>query len=688
MITRYPPISVKCPHFLHGGDYNPEQWADTPEIWDEDLRLMKLARCNVMTIGVFSWSQLEPEENKFTFDWLDTIMDKLAQNGIYAALATPSGARPAWMSLKYPEVLRVTSEGRRQFHRERHNHCRTSPVYREKCRRINTKLAERYKDHPALLAWHISNEINGDECHCDLCLAAFRRWLREKYANDLGRLNRAWWTRFWSHEFSDWEQIRPVDPSVHGMMLDWKRFITDQAIDFFRNEIAPLRALTPDIPVTTNFMGVSSTLNYWKFAREVNVVSWDSYPPWHSPQGDTMTACQAAFTHDTNRCLKGGRPFMLMESTPSATNWAQVCKLKRPGAHLLTSLQAVAHGSDTVQYFQWRKSRGGAEKFHGAVVDHGGGENTRVFRDVARVGEVLAKLDAVIGTTVPAEVAIVHDWENRWALDLMQGLGLDLRRSNTVTCMAHYRPFWARGIPMDVIDQMCDFSRYKLLITPMAYMLREGFAGRVEQFVASGGVWVATYWTGIVDENDLCFPGGWPGGGLRDVLGIRDEETDATWPDEHNRVVFSAGNPLGLTGEYESRDIHALIHAESAEVLAAYGRDFYAGRPALTRKAYKQGWAYYMASRNSDAFLNDFYGRLARDLKLRQALPGDLPDGVSAQMRADGKREFVFIMNFNAEKQSVDTGNETFTDMISGGSIRGRINVGGYGTSVIVREPR
>ena len=334
MTTRYPPINPRCPHFLHGGDYNPDQWADSPEIWAEDMRLMKACGANAMSVGIFSWTSLEPEDGRYEFGWLDRVMDMLADNDAYAVLATPSGARPAWMSRKYPEVLRVLPEGGRELHGQRHNHCPTSPVYRAKCNAMNTRLAERYKDHPALLVWHVSNEYNG-ECHCDLCQDAFRQWVRRRYDDDLDKLNRAWWAAFWSHTYTDFSQVespRPIGQRCnHGLNLAWKRFVTDQTIEFMRNEIAPLRQHAPSVPITTNFMGIFPEPNYWEMARELDVVSWDCYPLWRGDESDVATACGNAFVHDIYRSLKGGKPFMLMESVPGTTNWYPVCKLPRPG---------------------------------------------------------------------------------------------------------------------------------------------------------------------------------------------------------------------------------------------------------------------------------------------------------------------------------------------------------------------
>lgn len=646
---RYPPMNPKCLHLLHGGDYNPDQWREAPQVWDEDFRLMDLAHCNAVSLGIFAWSALEPEEGRYEFGWLDDVMDRLAASGRFALLATPSGARPAWMSQRHPEVLRVDEARRRQLHGYRHNHCFTSPVYRERTQAMNRALALRYKDHPALLLWHVSNEYGG-ECHCPLCQDAFRAWLRARYHDDLDALNRAWWTSFWSHAYSDWSQVESPsslgETLLHGLTLDWKRFVTHQTVDFFRSECVPLRDITPDVPVCVNLMGTYPGLDYRKLAPYADVVSWDSYPTWHAPEGDVAVGQRTAFLHDLNRSLKGGQPFLLMESTPSATNWQPVAKLKRPGMHLLSSLQAVAHGSDAVLYFQWRKSRGSSEKFHGAVVDHDGRDDTRVFRDVAEVGSVLGTLDGVVGTTVPAEAALVFDWENRWALEDAQGFNNE-RKEYEPTVLAYHRGFWRRGVPVDVIGEDDDLSRYRLVVAPMLYMVRPGLAERIEAFVSAGGTFVATYGSGLVDEHDLCFLGGFPGP-LRPVLGIRIEETDGLYDADEGRV-----RRLDSGRTYAVRQWCDLIHAETAEVLAVYDEDFYKGRPALTLNRFGAGKAYFVAFRNNDDFEAEFLGGLVDELGIRPALDAALPDGVSVQVRTDGERDFLFVMNFTTEEKMI-----------------------------------
>ncbi len=615
--------------------------------------MMKQANCNVMSVGIFSWAKLEPEEGRYEFGWLDEVIDTLWLQGISVFLATPSGARPAWMSQAYPEVLRVGRDRVPALHGGRHNHCMTSPVYRQKVQAMNSRLAARYAHHPAVLGWHISNEYGG-ECHCDRCQQAFRGWLQRRYET-LENLNLAWWSDFWSHTYSDWSQIVSPAPqgemSIHGLNLDWRRFMTDQVTDFCREEIKPLKHANPDLPATTNFMEYFYDYDYWKLAPVLDFISWDSYPMWHNEKDETTLACYTAMYHDLMRTLKQGKPFVLMESTPSATNWQPTSKLKKPGMHILSSLQAVAHGADAVQYFQWRKSRGSVEKFHGAVVDHVGHLDTRTGREVSELGRMLAAMTPVMGSRVEARVAIIFDWESRWAMDNAQGprnLGLHYER----TVNEHYRAFWEQGVAVDVINGDCDLSGYDLVIAPMLYMVRDGFAARVEQHLEQGGHFVASYWSGIVNESDLCYPGGFPGP-LRPLLGIWSEEIDSLTDEEFNGVRGVRGNELGLSGPYQARELCEHIHLEGATALASYESDFYAGTPAVTVNRVGQGKAWYIASRNDLSFQRDFYGALIKQLALPRALAIDLPPGVVVQRRTDGEQAFLFVQNFTCQVQQL-----------------------------------
>ena len=412
---------LKTKEFLHGGDYNPEQWLRTPEVINEDFALFKKAEINTFTVGIFSWAKLEPEEGIYDFAWLDKIFDRVEEIKGHVILATPSGARPAWLAQKYPEVLRTQSNGVKRGWGGRHNHCLTSPIYREKVRTINTKLAEHFGKRSSLILWHISNEYSG-ACYCELCQQAFRDWLKKKYHN-LDNLNYAWWNAFWSHTYTDWDQITAPGPITEsgskGMNLDWNRFVTDQTISFVDNEIEPLKKITPDIPVTTNMMANQPMLDpftgfdYQKLAQHLDVISWDSYPAWDNDYQSTEELGRAvALTHDFYRSLQH-QNFLVMENSISRVNWQQFNHAKAPGMHELASLQSIAHGSDSVLYFQLRASRGGAEMFHGAVLEHRHPAETRSFKTAIKVGQELQKIKQVIHSTyIKPKVAIVFSYDN------------------------------------------------------------------------------------------------------------------------------------------------------------------------------------------------------------------------------------------------------------------------------------
>ena len=637
-------INDKFPHFIHGGDYNPEQWINTKEIWDEDMRLMNLANCNEMSVGIFSWATLEPEEGVFDFSFLDEIIDKIYAAGGRVILATPSGARPRWLAEKYPEVLRTNKDGTKNKYGARHNHCYTAPVYREKVAIINKKLAERYGKHPAVIAWHISNEYGG-RCYCSLCEAEFRKFVAKRYHNDINELNTQWWSTFWSHNYRSFDDVEFPTPlgeqSIHGLNLDFKRFASYQTTDFMKNEIAAIKAVCPDLPVTTNMMGTYDGLNYWELGEEIDVASWDSYPKWHSPSHDYHVV-HAAFCHDFYRSLKG-RSYLLMESAPGLVNWHEYNKLKRPGADRANGLMAIAHGSDSVQYFQWRKGRGSSEKFHGAVVDHVGHENTRVFNAVKETGATLKAIDEICGTGVVSKVAIVFDWENRWALDDAQGFQRTDKKYNSVV-QSYYREFWDRGISVDVTNLHRDLSSYDLVIVPMQYMIDEESINNIEAYVRNGGTVYATYMLGMVNENDLCYLGGFPAKNLKDVFGIWNEEIDTLYPGETVAVKGADGKG------YTAVDNCELIHARGAEVLATYESEFYAGRPAATVNKYGKGRAFYQAFRDNGDFFMVTLHKLVSELGLPEAIPTPLPPMVTAHIREDGENKYLFVENYSENR--------------------------------------
>lgn len=412
----------KSNKIAYGGDYNPEQWDEST--WAEDMRLLKLAHIDTVTLNVFSWASLQPDEDTYDFSKLDRIMEMVRANGLKVILATSTAAHPAWMAKKYPEILRTEANGMKRKFGSRHNSCPNSPVYRKFSARLAEKLAQRYGHYDNIIAWHISNEYGG-ECYCENCEKAFRVWLRERYQT-IDRLNKAWDTAFWSHTFYDWDEIVLPDyrsehwgnerTTFQSISLDYRRFNSDSILDCYKLEYEAVKKHTPEIPVTTNLMEFYKPLDYQKWAKYMDFISWDHYP------APDYTPAQMALNHELMRGLKNGKPVALMEQTPSVTNWQPFNSLKRPGIMRLWSYQAVAHGSDSILFFQMRRSIGACEKYHGAIIDHAGHENTRVFREAEAMGAELEKLgDRTLGSRISAEVGILFDWDNWWAIEYSAG---------------------------------------------------------------------------------------------------------------------------------------------------------------------------------------------------------------------------------------------------------------------------
>ena len=634
---------------LHGGDYNPEQWLDRPDILAQDIELMKKARVNTVTLGVFSWSALEPQEGVYTLDWLADIIHNLYANGIRTILATPSAARPAWLAHKYPEVRRVRADRVRELYNRRQNYCYTSPLYRDKVRRIDQKLAQRFGSDPAVILWHISNEMSGD-CHCELGQAAFRRWLKARY-NSLEALNKAWNARFWSHDYTAWEQIESPAPqgenAVQALALDWKRFVSDRHIDFLKFERDTVKELAPDAKFTANMMYRFDGIDYFKMAKEIDVASWDNYPTWHKPTETVEeTALDTAMMHDLFYSMKG-KPFLLMESSPSFTNWQPISKQKKPGIAELAALQTVAHGADSVLYFQWRASRGAEEKLHGAVIGHDGRQDARAFTETVQVGEKLEKLSEITAVQREKQALIVHDWQNKWALEgscgpRNAGLGYwdELKR--------HYNALARAGIAVEFGDETADLTGYRLVVVPMLYLLTDDFAKKLCDFAQNGGTVVVTYWTGVVDESDLCRLGDTPYG-LTELLGLRRTEIDGMYDGETRRCTPASGCALPEAQASILCEVAALNDTDPAEPLSIYAEDYFAQCPAAAVHKYGAGRAYYLASRFDEDFYRAFYRDAAKELGLVPAWPQPLPAGVLAVKRGN----FVFVQNCTEQPVTV-----------------------------------
>ncbi|SCF08340.1 beta-galactosidase [Micromonospora coriariae] len=674
------PRTAKVPF---GGDYNPEQWPE--DVWKQDHRLFDAARIDLVTVGVFDWALIQPAEDVYDFSLLDRIIERAGTQGRGICLATGTAAHPPWLAKAYPEVTRTDFEGRRHRFGQRHNSCPSSPVFRRLSTELARRVAGRYADAPAVVAWHVGNEYGG-ACYCELCAAGFRDWLRRRYGT-LDALNAAWYTSFWSHTFSDWEQIEPPSAltehwrgpdhtAFQGITLDYLRFSSDAMLTNFRDEKAAIRESSPDLPVTTNFMGMYRPIDYHRWAPHLDFASWDNYPP------DDGSAARMALTHDLMRGLKDGQPFWLMEQTPSVTACRDVNPLKRPGLMRLWSWQAVAHGADAVLFFQLRASRGASEKYHGAVIGHAGRADTRVFREVAELGAELERFGPVsLGARTPARVAMLFDWDSWWALEISDGPSRLVRYQQVV--LAYHRALWEAGVDLDVVAVAADLSGYDVVVAPALHMLKGDLPERLEAVAARGGSVLTTYLSGRVDENDQAFLMDVPGP-LGQLMGIRVDEWDARGPEVVNPVRLGAGADRF---DVEARLLFELVIPQGAEVLGTYQADFYAGTAAVTRNSFGHGHGWYVAAGLDQVGVS----WVVRQVLARHDLLGpypDVPELESALRIAPDGTRLLFLLNHRVEPVEV-TARTGGVDLLTGDRAETgqSLRLPAYGV-VVLREDR
>jgi len=662
---------LEQPRIWYGGDYNPEQWPE--EVWHEDARLMQQAGVNLVSIGIFAWSFLEPQPGQYDFAWLDRLMDLLYAHGVHVSLGTATASPPPWLAHRHPNSLPVTADGVKLWPGGRQAYCLHSQAYMKAASALVTRLAERYKDHPALAIWHINNEYgcHVSECFCDVSAAAFRKWLYERYSS-IDELNHAWGTAFWSQRYGQWEEINPprraptfANPT---QQLDWRRFSSDSLIALGDMETEILRTITPDVPVTTNFMGFFKPADYRKWAHREDVVSLDTYPD----PSDAFAAAQNAAQCDLTRSLGDGKPWMLMEQTSSAVNWRPRNVLKQPGQMRLWSMQALARGANTVMFFQWRAARAGAEKFHGALVPHVGTQDSRVWREVSALGNELQELGPLAQSRVVADAGILVDWQSWWALEL------DSKPSTAVTfydrLASFYGPLYAANITTDFVFTDSDFADYKVVFVPNLYLVDDATAARLEEYVAAGGTVVMGFFSGIVDENEHIRLGGYPAP-FRKMLGIRVEEFAPMAEGELNKVRFSDGSSTVC-------DLWAdVIDLEGASARATFVGNFYAGRPAITEHAFGRGRALYLGTRLAQEAMGAFLVRICAETGVMPSVSA--PPGVEiVRRRTDDGRDLWFVLNHRPELVAV-TLPVAGVDVLTGAEVATAIALEPFGVSIV-----
>ncbi len=659
-------------HLYFGGDYNPEQWPES--VWLDDMRLMREAGVNLVSIGIFSWAKLQSAPGIFHLEWLDRLMDLLAKNGIQADLATATASPPPWLIKLHPEILPTLENGTRWSQGSRQHYNPSSSAYRDACVELVTALAARYKDHPALAMWHINNEY---ACHVpadygDETAAAFREWLKARYGS-LDTLNDSWGTAFWSQHYYEWDEILPPRAAPTflnpGQSLDFQRFSSDALLECCLIEARILREISPDKPITTNFMEWVKALDYRKWAKAIDFACLDIYP---EPTGSNRPLAQNA---DMTRSWLNGKPWLIMEQVTTHVNWRDQNATKAPGLMRLWSYQSIARGADGICFFQWRQARAGAEKFHGSMVGHGDPATQRCFQEVKQLGNELSKLSEIAGSRFMADAAIYFDQENWWALELPSKPNNSLKYNRAVENF--YTALLNRNIATDFAFGDSDLSRYKLLIVPTLYLVKPGVAEQLEAYVAAGGIAVFTYFSGIVDEADRVLLGGYPAP-FRKLLGLTVEEW-AVPPDERTSTISSTVE--GFAKDYTSSFWAEVIRPEGAETIAVFDDDYYAGLPAVTRHRSGKGEAWYLGTELEPTFYDDLIRHLAEKTGVRPPL--DVPQGVEVIRRRGEGKDFLFLLNHSEETATVDLTGVHGQELLTGRTAAGSWSLPARGVAIL-----
>ncbi|WP_051196854.1 beta-galactosidase [Jonesia quinghaiensis] len=656
----------------YGCDYNPEQWDEAT--WQEDVSLMREAGVNIVAVNIFGWASIQPTQDTFDFERLDTILDLLHANGISVNLGTGTASTPPWLTAKHPEILPIMADGTTRYPGGRQAYCPSSPVFREYAARLVDEVARRYSTHPALALWHVSNELGCHNAHCynPESAEAFRAWLRARYTT-IDALNEAWGTAFWSQKYGTFEQILPpmanLSTANPSQLIDFHRFSSDELLSLYLMEKEIIQRHS-NKPITTNFMVTAHirTMDYWQWAPHMDVVANDHYL---DNRLDTPAA-ELSFAADLTRGLAGGAPWMLMEHSTGAVNWQPLNVNKAPGEMLRNSLTHVARGSDSLCFFQWRASVQGSEKFHSAMLPHAG-TSSRKWREIVDLGSTLERMKDVAGSRVDARIAMVFEWQSWWSAEGESRPSQQVTYLNQIHSM--HRALRTAGHVVDVVSASSDFSAYDLVILPGTYMLSPEQSEHLRDYVAGGGNTLVTYYSGIADTSDRVYLGGYPGA-IRDLLGVTVEEF----------YPVDSADTVKLDPEHGDGDVLAsslwseYLHADTAEVLYRFGTGPVQGIPAITRNAWGKGSAWYLATQLDDASLLTLVNGVTAELNIpsefdrysvRTQSPHELDIVRRVSAGTDGTT-WVFVINHASHSVTLTAHGH---ELITGANVAGEFTV-------------
>ncbi|MFY9176988.1 MAG: beta-galactosidase [Caldicoprobacterales bacterium] len=628
-----------------GVDYYPEHWPR--ERWETDAKLMKEMGIDLVRMAEFSWAKMEPSLGNFQFGWLDEAIELLAGYGIKTVLCTPTATPPAWIIEQSPEILPVDSKGITRGFGGRHHDCQSNPVYRAHIHRFVTAMANHFKDNPNVIGWQIDNEFGNshiDLCHCSSCRRSFQKWLKEKYGS-IDNLNARWGTAFWSQTYDKFEQIPTpmITPNSHSpsLLLDWQRFHSDLIVEFQQFQIDILRKICKNQFITHNFMGLFDLIDYFDLAENLDFICHDQYPMGFFDEPQPMKSLESmSAALDLMRGVKG-QTFWIMEQQSGPTGWEILAHTPRPGQLALWTAHSVAHGADTVVFFRWRTCSFGTEEYWHGVLPHSGIPGRRYDELKDAISKLAPLMDEFEGALPESEVAILYSYEQNWAFEI-QPHHPDLDYIDHT--LRYYKAFYQAQIPVDFISSREDLSKYKLVVAPLQYLMNREMEDKFMDYVKQGGCLVLTMRTGVKNMDNVCMTDRHLPGRLGDLLGIEIKDYDCLRAMDMG-VEFKDNT-------YRCKKWCDIITPTTAETIATYTEDFYAGTPAITLSKAGDGEAYYVGTEPDDDLMAAFIDSLVQSRRI-SAL-GNAPKGVELVRRRTDDYDYIFALNHNNTDQSLE----------------------------------
>ena len=679
-----------------GVDYYPEQWvfpfggtAENPEAqWERDAELMASAGFNIVRIGEFSWGLCETADGQFDFGWLQRVMDVLGKHKIQVILGTPTAAPPAWLTQAHPEILPVDETGCVKHGGTRRAVCLNSDVYWNYSKRFVEKMARTLGAHPQLVAWQIDNSLGGhftESAFNDDTRRDWHLWLEAKYET-IERLNELMGLRHWGQIVSAWNQVpMPMAaPTVHNpaLVLNWNRFCSDTIVQFVKMQADILREITPERPVTTNLRALRHRFDHFDLAAELDFVSIENTAAIKAKPAEI--ACEIdmlrSLKKNNVRTPDGESGFWVMEQKAGNVSWQDVNSLVRPGVLRMFAYQLISRGANAILFFRWRQPRVGTEIFHGAVLPHNLAGSRRVFDEIAHLGEELKVLaPALKDTKVSADVCILFSHDSEWVLaQPNQPTKLFNLREHIQLI---YNSLHDRNVLVDFARPNEDLAKYKIVFAPSLHLLSDGEADRLKLYVQNGGTLISTFNTGLVNENNIAPDNGYPHD-LTDLFGLEVQEFDMLPPGEDNHLTFK--------GAFQTSHMHParvwcdLIEPKGCQILATFGKDFYAGKPAITMNTFGLGKAIYIGTQSHQHFYHDLVAWLRQMSGLHPLLK--VPENIEVSMREKEGSRVYFLLNHQASPVRIQF-YKPMHDFLTGQNIVGNYDLPPHGVLVIDEHP-